>query len=79
MCLLSQGTTEYGRVTGKSREKPHTCVHSQHGLCLPDLGCQLVLLSLDIMKLGPRSLQAALSCREEKQGVPPNLPGPQME
>lgn len=35
----SLGTTEYGRVTGKSREKPHTRVHGQHGLCLLDLGC----------------------------------------
>lgn len=49
---------------GKSRDKPHTRVHGQHGLCLPDLGCQLVLPGPDIMQLNPCSLQATLSCGE---------------
>lgn len=83
ICLLSRGTTDYVRVTGKNREKPHTCVHGQHGLCLLDLGCQLVLPGPDIMKLGPRSLQTALSCGGETASVvrssTPPTPGPQMK
>lgn len=56
-------------MIGKRREKLHTCVHGQHGLCLLDLGGQLVLLGTDITKMGPCGLQAAMSYREEAASV----------